>query len=59
MGEVERKDLFFKWSLFLSLPDPGCGPLWLPTEESATPGAGSERREEDSFDSDSTATLLK
>ncbi|XP_026986753.1 centrobin isoform X1 [Sagmatias obliquidens] len=27
-------------------------------QESATPGAGSERREEDSFDSDSTATLL-
>ncbi|XP_024604137.1 centrobin isoform X3 [Neophocaena asiaeorientalis asiaeorientalis] len=27
-------------------------------KESTTPGAGSERREEDSFDSDSTATLL-
>lgn len=35
------------------------GSLWLPAGDPLIPGAGSERREEDSFDSDSTATLLK
>lgn len=50
---------------------PSCGPcsypyltlavgsLWLRSGDSLAPGAGSVRREEDSFDSDSTATLLK
>ena len=44
--------------------DPGeacisVGSLWLPAGDPPIPGADSERREEDSFDSDSTATLLK
>ncbi|KAK2111200.1 hypothetical protein P7K49_010946 [Saguinus oedipus] len=34
------------------------GSLWLPAGDPLIPGTGSERREEDSFDSDSTATLL-
>lgn len=33
--------------------------LWLPAGDPVALGPGSERREEDSFDSDSTATLLK
>ncbi|XP_072796489.1 centrobin isoform X3 [Vicugna pacos] len=46
------------WSLFPSLPDPACGSLWLPAGDAPTPSADSEGREEDSFDSDCTATLL-
>lgn len=62
MGEVERKDHSFLLLQVIPvpiIPDPGCGSLWLPAEGSPIPGADSERREEDSFDSDSTATLLK
>lgn len=63
VGAVERKALS---SLLLqAVPVPksyltlALGSLWLPAGDPLTPGAGSERREEDSFDSDSTATLLK
>lgn len=61
VGEVERKALCSLLQVVpvLSLPDPGCGSLCLPSGDPLTPGAGSERREEDSFDSESTATLLK
>lgn len=58
-GELERPLLFFffqmaavpTWPILWVLLDYKRGPL--------IPGTGSERREEDSFDSDSTATLLK